>query len=254
MICLPDRWCFRTGSCPPIFKKRTTYYWREMKKRPDFFLDVKQDKIWYRSKNLIYNLQRFDAKSKTIHGMAVYTFDDEFNLVQVVDAERAEFTPTGWKLLNGTVTVFSQDDPFPLTQQFKEKELLIAETPKDFQEIEKEVDGLRLKELYRYIQRMKAAGADTKSYEVKFHSRISLSFIPIVMCVLGRSLFGARAGAKAEWPRTWASAWSSRFSIGFSIRSDYPWGPMVRCRPGSPHGFRARSSQLWRQRSLLASR
>jgi lipopolysaccharide export system permease protein len=170
---------------PPTFKKRTTYYERDMRKRQDFFLDVKQDKIWYRSRNLIYNLRSFDAKTRTIRGMAVYTFDDGFNLKQVVDAESALYTPQGWKLRDGTVTTFAADDDFPQTQTFREKELQIAETPTDFQEIDKQVDGLRLKELYRYIQRTRAAGADTKSFEVKFHSRLSLSFIPLVMCVLG---------------------------------------------------------------------
>jgi lipopolysaccharide export system permease protein len=185
---------------PPTFKTRTTYYNRVMQKKQDFFLDTKQDKIWYRSQRLIYNLQRFDPKSRTIFGMSVYTFDDDFKLVQAVDAERAEYTSKGWRLLNGTVTVFAPDDPFPLSQQFKEKELQISETPKDFQEIDKEVKGLRLKELWRYILHMKAAGADTKSYEVDFHSRISLSFIPIVMCFLGIpfSLRGRREGSIAK--------------------------------------------------------
>lgn len=186
---------------PPTFKKRRLYYMHEMEKRPDFFLDFKQDKIWYRSQNLIFNLRRFDLVSKTIHGMTVYTFDEAFNLIQVIEAERAQFSDGGgWKLLEGTVTVFSKEDPFPLTNSFKEKKLLITETPKDFQEIEKEVDGLRLKELFRYVERSKAAGADTKAYEVKFHSRISLSFIPIVMCVLGVpfSVRGRREGGAVK--------------------------------------------------------
>ena len=170
---------------PPTFRQRETYKARVMDKKQDFFLDIKQDKIWYRSQNLIYNLQRFDAKTREIIGMAVYTFDDAFNLTQVVDAEKAEFTSTGWRLMNGTVTVFSKDDPFPATQRFEEKDLQISETPHDFQEIDKEVEGLRLKELWQYIKRMKTAGADTKAFEVDFHSRISLSFIPIVMCLLG---------------------------------------------------------------------
>jgi lipopolysaccharide export system permease protein len=170
---------------PPTFKQRKTYEMREMRHRQDFYLDINQDKIWYRSKNLIYNLQRFDPKNKIIHGMAVYTFDDDFNLVQVLDAKEAEFGGHGWKLLEGTVTVFSKEDQFPLSQRFTEKEIQIPETPGDFQEIDKEVDGLRLKELWQYIHRSKAAGADTKGYEVKFHSRISLSFIPLVMCILG---------------------------------------------------------------------
>ena len=169
---------------PPLFKKQTTFFYREMKQRQDFFLDVKMDKIWYRSKNLIYNLRSFDKKTKTIHGMAVYTFDDEFRLLQVIDATKAAFTAQGWRLMDGTVTVFNRDDPFPLTQQFDEKDIQIDETPADFQEIEKEVDGLRLRELARYISKTSSAGADTKAYEVKFQSRFSLSFIPLVMCLL----------------------------------------------------------------------
>lgn len=185
---------------PAMYRKRTTYHWREMRKRTDFYLDIKQNKIWYRSKNLIYNLRTFDRKSNTIHGMAVYSFDEDFNLKQVVDAERAAYTPAGWRLMNGTVTVFSNEDSFPMTSKFQEKELLIAETPRDFQEIEKEVDGLRLKELFTYIRKTKSTGMDTKGYEVKFHSRMSLSFIPIVMCILGVpfSIRNRREGGMAK--------------------------------------------------------
>jgi lipopolysaccharide export system permease protein len=169
---------------PAVFRIRTNYKWRVMEKKTDFFLDIKRDKVWYRAKNMIYNLQRFDALSKTIFGMSVYTFDDEFNLIQMVGAEKAEFSERGWRMLQGTVTVFSPEDPFPLTKNFTEKYMEISETPKDFQEIEKEVDGLTFKELKQYITRMQGAGADTKGIEVKFHSRMSLSFIPLVMCFL----------------------------------------------------------------------
>ncbi len=177
-------WVMSDRVLPPFFKIRTAYYMREIEKRQDFFLDIRRDKIWYRSKNMIYNLQRFDHQLKTIYGMSIYTFDEDFNLVEVVEAERAEFDQGNWSLLNGNVTVFSPESQFPLIQGFKRKKVQIAETPHDFQEIEKEVDGLRTPELQRYIARIKEAGADTKAYEVKLHSRLSLSFIPIVMCFL----------------------------------------------------------------------
>jgi lipopolysaccharide export system permease protein len=169
---------------PQVFRIRTDYKMRVMDKKTDFFLDIKRDKVWYRSKNMIYNLQRFDAQSKTIFGMSIYTFDDRFNLLQMIGAEKAEYSEKGWKLIHGTVTVFSPDNPFPLTQDFQEKIVQISESPKDFQEIEKEVEGLKFLELKQYIARMGNSGADTKAWEVKFHSRISLSFIPIVMCFL----------------------------------------------------------------------
>ena len=185
---------------PLTYKKRMIYFQREIKKRTDFFFDIKQDKIWYRAKNIIYNLQLFDRRSNTIRGMTVYTFDNQFNLKQVVEAERAEYGPKGWRLKKGTLTQFTADDPFPITSPFAEKDLVITETPKDFQEIEKEVESLRFKELYRYIQRMKSAGADTKAYEVKFHAKINLSFIPLVMCVLAIpfSLRNRREGGLAK--------------------------------------------------------
>lgn len=170
---------------PPFLKKRTVFYFRDMQKKTDFYFDFKKDKIWYRSNQLIYNLKTFDTKSNTILGMSVYIFDQNFDLAQVINASKAKFTPNGWKLLDGTVTVFVKEDPFPLTKAFEEKELVIDETPKDFQEIEKEVDGLRLIELKKYIDKVKNAGADVKGYLVKFHSRISLSLTPIIMCILG---------------------------------------------------------------------
>jgi lipopolysaccharide export system permease protein len=46
------------------------------------------------------------------------------------------------------------------------------------------VDSLRIRELWRYIGKIREAGADTRIYEVKLWSKISQSFIPLVMCVL----------------------------------------------------------------------
>lgn len=185
---------------PQLFKRRTNYYWRVMKQRTDFYLDIKQNKIWYRSKNLVYNLKAFDLKTAQIIGMTVYSFDERFNLVQTVEAEKAKYSPQGWKLMNGTVTQFMQSDPFPINQKFNELRLQIQETPKDFQEIEKEVDGLRIGELKSYIDRNQNAGLDVKSYLVKLHSRFSLSFIPMVMCLLAVpfSVRGRREGGLAK--------------------------------------------------------
>jgi lipopolysaccharide export system permease protein len=185
---------------PPLFKKRTNFYWHVMKNRPDFFLDIKKDKIWYRSKNMIYNLQRFDPTAKVIYGVSLYTFDDAFHLVQVISAERATFSVVGWTLLDGTVTVFSEDSPVPLSKQFASKKVTIQESPKEFQEIEKEVDGLRLKELKQYILKMSQSGANTKSYEVKYYSRFAIGFTSVVMCLLAIpfSVGSRRAGGAAK--------------------------------------------------------
>jgi lipopolysaccharide export system permease protein len=170
---------------PAFFKRQTVFYWREMKGRPDFHLDIRQNRVWYRSQNMIYNLQSFDESNQTVRGIAVYAFDDDFNLRQLIRAEKAVFTPNeGWLLKQGSVTLFPDEESFPLTQKFEEKKWMVSEKPSDFQEIEKEIDGLRLREFYQYIARTRESGTDTKRYEARFHSKISLPFTTLVMCFL----------------------------------------------------------------------
>ncbi len=169
----------------PVFhEKKSLYYWREIKKKQDFFLDVKQDKIWYRSNNLIYNLQTFDPKLDRILGIGVYVFSPQFDLVEFLQAETATYNGKEWEMTQGKTTRFDPKTGFPIVEPFKSHALKIKETPKDFKVIEKEVDRLRIKDLIRFIERNKKSGIDSKVMEVKLHSRFSLSFIPLIMCLL----------------------------------------------------------------------
>src|SRR5262249_18336430 len=130
------------------------------------------------------------------------------------------------------VTTFAAEDHFPNTVPFEERDLKIAETPHDFAEIEKEVDGLRLKELWRYIGKIRESGADTKAYETRFHARISLSFIPLVMGLLGSpfSLRGRREGGVARDMLTCLGVtffyWLF-YSVGLSLGTNGSLPPLV---------------------------
>ncbi|MGE4231994.1 MAG: LptF/LptG family permease [Bacteriovoracia bacterium] len=182
---------------PPLASKRTVYYWKVIKGRHDFTLDIKTSKIWYRSKNFIYNLKLYDKEKSTIQGLGVFFFDDKFKLVQHIEAQKATYNydQNRWQLFDGMLTIFpdqqgqSREDgipsgAFPLSKSFDKKQLTLPESPKDFLEIERQVDTLRLKDLRRFIQRNKEAGLDTRAYEVDFHSRLAISFIAIIMGLL----------------------------------------------------------------------
>lgn len=171
---------------PPLARQRTLYYWHVIKNRPDFTMDIKTSKIWYRSKNYIYNLRVYDKKTSTIQGIGIYFFDSNFSLVQHVEAQTARYDETNnqWQLNNGMLTVFPENSSFPLSKHFEEKRLTLPETPKDFLEIEKQVETLRIKDLAAFINRNKEAGLDTKAYEVDLHARVAMSFIPLIMGLL----------------------------------------------------------------------
>ncbi len=136
---------------PPLAHKRQLYYWRDIKGRKDFSLDIKSSKVWYRNRNHIFNLQTFNPSTNQIQGFGLYVFDDAFQLQEHVSAAHAYFE-TGengekgtWKLSNGMITIFPKRDLFPLSKHFDAKELKLEVTPHDFKEIDKHVESLRLK-------------------------------------------------------------------------------------------------------------
>ena len=170
---------------PPLAKMRAHFYRTEILKMPDLQTDIKQNKIWYRSRNLIYNLRTFDSSKNRISGISIYTFNENFDLIQQIEAQTADYVDNRWALSDGLITLFDEKTGHPMTRRFATQSMTLNESPKDFQEIEKEVETLRLKNLWRYIQRNKDAGIDTHSYEVVFWSKISLALVPLVMALLG---------------------------------------------------------------------
>lgn len=170
---------------PPLAKIRAHFYRTVIEGKPDLQTDIKQNKIWYRSRNLIYNLRSFDPQKNRISGISIYTFNDNFDLIQQIEAKTADFADGKWILADGLITIFDDNSGHPLTRNFTTQSVTLNESPTDFQEIEREVETLRLKNLWRYIQRNKEAGIDTNSYEVVFWSKISIALVPLVMALLG---------------------------------------------------------------------
>jgi len=170
---------------PPVNKAKAQFYRTVIQKRPDIHADIKQSKIWYRSKNLIYNIRAFDQRKNRLQGLSIYMFDDNFELMQQVEASIANYDNGKWRLEDGLITIFDGTPPFPMTKKFHTQLISLPEGPEDFQEIEKEVETLRLKSLWRFIVRNKEAGIDTHSYEVTFWSKISISLVPLIMALLG---------------------------------------------------------------------
>ncbi len=170
---------------PPLAKIRAHFYRTVIQNKPDLQTDIKQNKIWYRSRNLIYNLRSFDPKLNEISGLSIYTFSDNFDLVQQIEASKANYLDGKWVLSDGLLTLFEEDTGYPVTKHFDRQTMTLNESPGDFKEIEKEVETLRLKNLWRYIQRNKSAGIDTKSREVTFWSKISMALVPLIMALLG---------------------------------------------------------------------
>lgn len=170
---------------PTLMKNKNYIYYAEIKKIPSLYQTVKTNKIWYRSKNAIFNIKTLSLEGNRAQGLTLYFFNEGWDLIQMISAESVEMNGSQWALANGTVTIFSETSSFPMSQAFKQKNIVMNEDSNDLKSTGQTSEMLSQQELMRFIKKNKSAGLDTTTYEVDYHSKFSFAFSALVMCLLG---------------------------------------------------------------------
>jgi lipopolysaccharide export system permease protein len=170
---------------PAMARQKNFIFYTEIKKTPSLYSTVKTNKIWYRSKNAIFNIKTLSVNGDTAQSLTLYFFSPTWDLLQMVTAEKVELKGPTWNLIDGSVTLFASNSSFPLTSQFKTKQIAMGEDAQDLQSSGQTSDMLSQKELSRFIDRNREAGLDTIRYEVDYHAKFSFAMAGLVMCLLG---------------------------------------------------------------------
>lgn len=183
-----------TDKLLPLTNKEKSYiYYYHLKKQPERFSTIKTDRIWYRTKDSIFNIKTLNAKGDIAQGLTMFYFSPDWDLLQMVSAASVNISQNQWVLRDGTVTIFTENSDFPLTNSFKTKNVPMMEQTQDLQSAGQTADMMTQKELKRFIQKNTAAGLDTVVYQVDYHSKISFAFAGLVMCLLGLPFSVGRA-------------------------------------------------------------
>lgn len=183
VLCLAD--FFASDSLLPSFTKQKNFiFFNDITKNPGKFQTIKTDRIWYRSKNTLFNIKTLNAEGNIAQGLTLYFFDDQWRLIQMLTAKSVVLNGAEWLLKNGTISVFNLDSSFPLSDQFKEKKIVMNEDAHDLRSTGQTSDLLSMSELSRFIQRNKEAGLDTVKYEVEYYTKLSFALAGLVMSLL----------------------------------------------------------------------
>ena len=163
---------------PGFTKNKNFIFYNEIKKKPALF-------SMYRSKDIIFNLKTLNEKTQKAQGMTLYSFNEKWDLVQMITAKDVDLVGSNWNLKDGSVTLFTQESSFPLTSQFKEKSIVMGEDAKDLSSTANTSGVQSLSELQSFIRKNKEAGLDTIRYEVDYHSKYGFALAALVMSLLG---------------------------------------------------------------------
>ncbi|MCB9073387.1 MAG: LPS export ABC transporter permease LptG [Bdellovibrionaceae bacterium] len=170
-----------------LVDKKNYIFYVEMKKKPHMYSTSKQENIWYRSGQNIFNINLLNAKEERATGITVYTFSSGWTLQQILAAKEAEVKTGLWTLKEGRVTVFFDSFATPVTEEFKERTLAVGEDVIDIRSSSRASSSMSVGELRRYISRNKEAGLNTTPFEVDYYAKYSFAFTSLVMVLLGVS-------------------------------------------------------------------
>jgi lipopolysaccharide export system permease protein len=170
---------------PQLNQKRNYIYYVELKKRPWLYQTVKRNRIWYRSDNIIFNIQTLDADQGKAQGLTMYYFDEAWKLIQQIKARDVMLNDREWELQNGTVTLFAEESSFPLTRSFEKKLLHMSEDLADIRSAPSTSEIMTLKELGRFIKKNTEMGLDTVRFETDYYAKLAFAMAGFVLAMVG---------------------------------------------------------------------
>ncbi len=175
---------------PPLAKQKHRVFQHEIKKLPSV---ISMNKVWYRSRNAIFYIKTLNLEGSKAQGLNLYFFDESFNLLQMMTAKEVELNGPQWTLFDGTITLFSKETSFPLTDNFKKKVVVMSEDSSDLQSSRQTSEMLTQGQLKQFIDKNREAGLETTSYEVDYHSKFSFAFAGLIMTLLSIPVSVGRA-------------------------------------------------------------
>lgn len=143
-----------------------------------------RNQIWFRGKEIMYNIKLFSPQNNTLHGVTLYFLDQDFNLNKRIDAEWADWQGDHWVFHKVTTRVFFPDKTIKTSFE-KQNSFPLEETPDTFKQEIREPEEMSYLELKGYIEKTTQEGYDTTRYLADLYAKISSPFINFIIALCG---------------------------------------------------------------------
>jgi lipopolysaccharide export system permease protein len=180
LICLLT-FVWNEGLVPMFTQRAQMIYKTELKNRKPQSLFGTQD-IWLRGDGNFINVDRFDPRSATLHGISIFVLNRDFTMKGLIEIPDAEWSDGRWQAKAGTEWNFLPDGKF--TKQQVSAAPPISETPEDFKLLAREPEEFTFFDLQKQIADMKGKGIDATAYEVDLQVKLAVPFIAPLMVLL----------------------------------------------------------------------
>lgn len=145
---------------------------------------AKQD-IWIKAPHRILHVRYYDPVRKTLHGITVHQFDDDFRLIRRIDAEKAVFQNGKWDFQQVLEQVAGAS-PGNFQTQFRDH--LELDFPIDFQDLQhvaKKSEEMGYWELSEYVRKVESEGYNAAKFQVDLQSKLAFPAVCLIMGLVG---------------------------------------------------------------------
>ena len=153
-------------------------------RKQDPKISFKNLNIWYREDSSIYNFQAFDPEQNSLKGVTIYVFDENFQLVERVDAHDAAWQGDRW-IFNGVTIRHFRGRGSMTVENHQSMDFFINITPENLKKVEKDAEEMGYGELKRYVRRLQKAGYDATRFVVDLKAKLSFPFVNLIMVLIG---------------------------------------------------------------------
>jgi lipopolysaccharide export system permease protein len=194
---------------PATITKANRIWFEEVKKSPA--IASRQKNIWIKGNRSIAHIKYYQLAKKTISGITLYYFDENFRLKRRIDAKSGEYRDGQWvfnDIMEQTQNPAMDDNDYDI-KFFARRVEPFEYKPEELKRVAKKSQEMNFMELLTYIRNVEAEGYDATNYRVDLHAKLAF---PVVCLVL--SFVAAGYGIKR---RGRSGAQGLSVSIGFGL-------------------------------------
>lgn len=170
----------------PVFSQKMNHIFWVKVRGHEQMNKIDKDNLWLRSANgSVWNMKTFDPIKNTMWNVSIYDYDAERPVMRRrIDATKVQWDGKRWVFKNGSIRFFSSKG-LETTEFFKSKSFSFGEVPEDFKKVQKRIEEMSARDIYRQIVIDQSEGLDTTKSRVDFHQKLSYPFVSVVLALIG---------------------------------------------------------------------
>ena len=175
---------FLSEAIVPVTMTTANRIWQN-EVRKEQAISTRENNIWMKTPNGIMHVRHYNPAEKTLYKVTLNTFDDNFRLIQRMDAERGVFSNGHWVLFEileqtlddtGLSYIITFHDSMPVQLDMN---------PERLKQVAKKTSEMNIKELLNNIHIIEDEGYSATRYRVDFHAKIAFPFVCVILVLAG---------------------------------------------------------------------